>query len=506
MLHIRAASAFTLMRTAVTYANYKWIWIYDVVSHPKAMLVATVTGTEQCTESLAALVCLPPLSPAADRARASAAVVADGGTYCDPRGAAARRALPAGVLVAPPHIPANRAVWDSAPHPAPHRHCRFCARPQTVGGADLICACACAQSAATAPHDSRWAHEECLGKFVARERAKGATYRGAPGLDAYRDEEDEAAAPAAVAAPVLCSRCCAPFAALDAAVSRGAGATSAVLDDALGWQSAVRLAAGTVSGRVCVFTLDRGVFAPLRRDREARAAALRQAAASGHEHFRREMNFSEVPQRHMWQPGTAGNLVPGSASARRLQQSRSYGKHPRETRSSEVTAICAVGATHGANVYGVAGDLLAAAHVDATVNVWRISSGAVLHTLRAHTAPTRALCFATHGGGIGRLFSAGDDGRLCEWAFPFVGVAAVRPAAASWSAPPPSAVDAAAAAASPPGPKQHVRCDTVTRLLTRRGAHKRQAVPIAIRALALLPDGGGIVAGCADGSLRAWVL
>ena len=135
-----------------------------------------------------------------------------------------------------------------------------------------------------------------------------------------------------------------------------------------------------------------------------------------------------------------------------------------------------------------------------------------LPTLRAHPAPPRALCFAAHGGGSGRLFSAGDDGRLCEWAFPFVGVA-LRSAAptiagvgrggASPSSAPGSA--AAAAASSPPGPNEHVRCDTVTRLLTRRGAHKRRPVPIAIRTLALLPGGGGIVAGCGDGSLRAWV-
>ena len=509
----------------MTYSDYRWIWIYDVVSQPTATLVATVTGDDDCKLSLRALVCLPPLSPAADRARARAAATADGRTYRDPRHAAAPRTLPAGIVVAPPRARANRAVWEWEDRP-PQLHCRFCENGQAVGGADLICACACAHSATTAPSHSRWAHEECLGAFVAQKRAQRATYRGAPGLDAYNDDDDEMEA----AAAVLCSRCHAPFAALDAAAEAGgARAEGETLDEAVGWQSAVRLAAGTASGRLWVFTLHSGVFAPLRRDREARAAELRRNGATpkrarhlkrgaaprfkkAREHFSREITFSAVPRRCPWQPGTQGNLVPGSASFNRLSSMRSHGKHPRETRASEVTAICAVGAPRGENVYGHAGDVLAAAHVDATVNVWRISSGAVLHTLRAHTAPPRALCFAAHGGGSGRLFSAGDDGRLCEWAFPFVGVA-LRSAAptiagvgrggASPSSAPGSA--AAAAASSPPGPNEHVRCDTVTRLLTRRGAHKRRPVPIAIRTLALLPGGGGIVAGCGDGSLRAWV-
>ena len=51
----------------------------------------------------------------------------------------------------------------------------------------------------------------------------------------------------------------------------------------------------------------------------------------------------------------------------------------------------------------------------------RISTGVVVTTLLAHTAPVRALCYSASFGG--RLFSAGDDGRLCEWRFPFVTVA-----------------------------------------------------------------------------------
>ena len=89
--------------------------------------------------------------------------------------------------------------------------------------------------------------------------------------------------------------------------------------------------------------------------------------------------MDEQPLRPQWHPSLAqkgGNTCPGTASHKRLsgKYNSGYGyggKQPRLRRENEVTALCMLGdgmTTHAQ--YGAPGDLLAAAHIDSSIDIW----------------------------------------------------------------------------------------------------------------------------------------
>ena len=82
---------------AVTHAEHRWIWIWDVVAHTVPTIVMSLAPRDGLSAVLLSLYALPQLSPEADEARARSIAKELGQPYVDPR-APLRSTAAAGVV------------------------------------------------------------------------------------------------------------------------------------------------------------------------------------------------------------------------------------------------------------------------------------------------------------------------------------------------------------------------------------------------------------------------